>query len=228
MPGLSRSSVFLFCIAVALLTTPAEGRVFMKIRGDADVVMSSSGGSTVYESNIEVNGRAATLRVYSFKEGSEAVGAHLLRRFGLDASAMLEGAMVKLPKRYGASWLFLLPGMTDDVSSVILIESAESFASGTPQWAFPELPQPPGFSAEFSAVDKESRFVMCSGSSAMPAPVALSVMRGILERDGWVSATPAKDKVSSLLFAKGDDVALACTIPQESGSSLLVMKSRRK
>lgn len=227
MRGLSRSSVFLLSISVALLTTPVAARVFMKIRGDADVVMSSAGGSTVYESSIEVNGRAATLRTYAFKEGSEAVGPHLLQRFGLDASAMLEGAMVKLPKQYGASWLFVLPGMTDDVSSAILIESKEGFAAGTPQWAFPELPQPPGFTAEFSALDKESRFVMCSGSSAMPESVALSVMRGILERDGWMTVTPAKDKVSSLLFAKGDNVALACAIPQESGSSLLVMKSRR-
>ncbi len=227
MQGLSRFCVFFLWVTFALLSTPVEARVFMKIRGDADVVMSSGGGSKVYESDIEVNGRSATLRVYGFKEGSEMVGATLLRRFDLDASAMLEGAMVKLPKQFGAAWLFVLPGMTGDVSSAILIESREGFASGTPQWVFPELPQPPGFSAEFSAVDKESRFVMCSGSFGMPASAALSVMRGIFERDGWVTATPAKDKVSSLLFAKGDNVALACTIPQESGSSLLVMKSRR-
>ena len=228
MQGLVRFSVLFLWVAVALISLPVEARVFMKIRGDADVVMSSGGGSKVYESDIEVNGCSATLRVYSFKEGSETVGAHLLRRFGLDASAMLEGARVKLPKRFGASWFFVLPGMTDDVSSAILIESGEGFASGTPQWVFPELPQPPGFSTEFSATDKESRFVMCSGSSGMPAATTLSVMRGILARDGWVTATPAKDKVSSLLFAKGDNVALACAIPQESGSSLLVMKSRRK
>ncbi len=220
-------SVYILWVAVVLQALPVEGRVFMKIRGDADIVMSSGGGSRIYESNIEVNGRSATLRVYGFKDGSETVGTHLLKRFGLDASAMLEGAMIKLPERFGASWLFVLPGMTGDVSSAILIESREEFASGTPQWVFPELPQPPGFSAEFSAVDKESRFVMCTGSSGMPASAALSVMQGILERDGWMTVTPAKNKVSSLLFAKGDNVALACTTPRESGSSLLVMKSWR-
>lgn len=227
MQGLFRFPFLFLWVAVTLLALPVEGRVFMKIRGDADVVMSSGGGLKIYDSDIEVNGHSATLRVYGFKEGSETVGAHLLRRFGLEASAMREGAMVKLPKRFGASWLFVLPGMTGDVSSAILIESREGFASGTPQWVFPELPQPPAFSAEFSAVDKEARFAMCSGISGMPASAALSVMRGILERDGWVTVTPAKDKVSSLLFAKGDNVALVCTIPQESGSSLLIMKSRR-
>ncbi len=220
-------AVFVFGVTLVLLTLPVNGRVFMKIRGDSDVVMNSGGGAKIYESDIEVNGRLATLRVYGFKEGSETVGTHLLKGFGLDAAAMLEGAMIKLPKRFGASWLFVLPGMTGDVSSAILIESSEGFASGAPEWVFPELPQPPGFIAELTAVDKESRFVMCCGHSGMPASAALSGMRGILERDGWVTVTPAKDKVSSLLFEKGDHVALACAIPQESGSSLLVMKSRR-
>lgn len=228
MPAFSRAFVFSVGVLLVLQTGMVDARVFMKIRGDADVIVGSVGGTRVYESDIEVNGLSAKLRAYGFKDASETVGAELLKRFGLDASAMREGAMVRLPERFGTSWLFVIPGMTGDVSSAILIEAGDSFESGTPQWIFPELPLPPGFSAEFSAVDKESRFVMSCGSVGLPSSAAISMVCGIFERDGWIAATPAKDKVSSILFAKGDNIALVCATPRDGGgSSLLVMKSKR-
>ncbi len=228
MPVISGRLVVPVLVCLALLVGIVDARVFMRIRGNTDVIIGSVGGTKVYDSDITVNGLLAKLRVYGFKEASEAVGSELLKRFGLEASAMREGAMVRLPDRFGVAWLFIIPGMTGDVSSAILIEAEASLDSGTPEWIFPELPSPPGFSAEFSAIDKESRFVLCSGTVGLPFSATISIACGLLERDGWVAVTPAKDKVSSILFAKGNNIALICATPRDSGgSSLLVMKSTR-
>lgn len=213
-------------VFLVLCATIAIGRVSMRIRGDANANLASAGGKQVHAADIEVNGQAASLRVFGFEEGSETVGVTLMTRFGLDASTLREGAMFKLPARYGSAWLFLLPGMTGDVASAIFIE-AQGTLAGTPQWLFPSLPQPAGLTLTFSARDKESGMVLCSGHSAQPATVAMSVLRGVLARDGWTPATPASDRVSAVFFVKGANIALISASPQETGSGLLLMASQR-
>jgi hypothetical protein len=55
----------------------------------------------------------------------------------------------------------------------------------------------------------------------------MQVVAGQFSRAGWTAATPAADKVSAVLFTRGDDVALVCAVPRESGSALLIMKRDR-
>lgn len=224
MPG--ERLLLVALVFLVLSATITNGRVSMRIWGNANAILASAGGKQVHAADIEVNGESATLRVFGFEEGSETVGATLMTRFGLDASTLREGAMFKLPARYGAAWLFVLPGMTGDVASAIFIE-AQGALAGTPQWLFPQLGQPAGFTLTFSARDKESNMILCSGRSTMPAMVAMSVLRGVLTRDGWTPATPASDRVSSVFFVKGENIVLVSASPQETGSGLLLMASQR-
>lgn len=216
-------------VAVALLALrvpDAVARVSMRIRGDANMILASAGGTQVHAADVEVNGQPATLRVFGFEEGSEAVGSTLMTRFGLDAAAMREGAMLKLPARYGAAWLFVLPGMTGDVASAIFIE-ARGAVTASPPWLFPQLPKPAGFTLTFSALDKETGVALCSGRSSMPVEASMAMLRRMLVADGWVAATPASERVTAVFFVKGEDVALVSASPLETGSGLLLMASRR-
>lgn len=213
-------------LTLALALT-SDARVFMKMSGDPYVVVESAGGTRVYEADIKVNGIDAKLDVYSFKEFSETVGRTLLQRVGLNSKVMREGAIVKLPKEYGHAWLFVLPGMTGDVSSAIVINGASDLSSGEPRWVFADLTQPPGFTPEFSGEDRESGMAVSIGASEMQAGVAMRVVSGILTRAGWAAATPAAERTSSVLFSRGDEVAVVCTLPRDCGSSLLVMKKSK-
>ena len=209
-----------------LSTTAVVARVSMRIRGDATMILTSAGGTQVHAADIEVNGQPAALRVFGFEDGSETVGATLMTRFGLDASVRREGAMFKLPARYGSAWLFVLPGMTGDVASAIFIE-ARGAVTVPPPWLFPQLPQPSGFTLSFSALDKETGVALCSGHSPMPVAASMAMLRQLLVGDGWTAVTPASERVSAVFFVKGEDVALVSASPIETGCGLLLMASRR-
>lgn len=201
--------------------------VFLKISGNSSAVIESVGGSRVYGGPVKVNGVEAKIEVYAFKELSETVGRSLLKRFGLDAGRMREGALVKLPPKFGHAWVFILPGMTGDASSAILIEAESALSVESAQWIFPDIPPPPGFTPEFSVSDAKSRMDLCIGVSETQAGVSMQVMAGVLTRAGWTLATPAGKNLSSALFANGNDVATVSVIPRETGCSVLVMKSSK-
>ena len=215
------SVLLLFC------TVLARADVFLKISGNSGAIVESVGGSQVYAGPVKVNGVEAKIEVYAFKELSETVGRSLLKRFGLDAGQMREGALVKLPPKFGHAWVFILPGMTGDVSSAILIQAESALSAESAPWIFPDLPPPPGFTPEFSVSDGKSRLDLCIGASEMQAGVAMQVMSGVLTRAGWTLATPAGKNLSSALFAHGNDVAAVSVIPRETGCSVLVMKNSK-
>lgn len=221
-----RTLMTLSALTLAAALT-SDARVFMKVSGDPYAVVESAGGSRIYRADVKVNGIDAKLNVYAFKAFSETVGRTLLQRFGLNPGDMREGAIVKLPAAFGHAWLFVLPGMTGDVTSAMLIDGASDLSSGEPRWVFADLAQPPGFTPEFSGEDRESGMAVSIGSSEMQAGVAMRVVSGILNRAGWSAATPAAERTSSVLFARGDDVAVVCALPRDRGSSVLVMKKSK-
>jgi len=217
-------------VLLACLSGPpdAAARVSLRLPGDVRMILAAAGGTQVYAADVAFNGRPATLRAFVFDADIERVGAEVLTRLGLDAGGRRAGAMLKVPGSFGAGWLFLLPGMTGDVASGILIEPRGPDRGMHPEWLFTGLQQPSGLTLGFSAWDQESRFALGAGVTHLPPAAALAVLRGSLERAGWTAATPASESVSAVFFAKGDEVALASSSPREAGGGRwLLMTTRR-
>ena len=218
----------LVVLVLALLAlAPAEARVSLRVGGNAPAALEAAGGAVVHAGDYRVNGIEARVEVFSFKDASPDLAASLLRRLGLEPAAAADAAMMRLPPKYGRAWLFVLPGMTADVASAVLVQAEGDLAAGVPEWPFPDIAQTPGFTLEFSGTSRASGLSVCAGVHNLQAGAAMQVVTGQFRRAGWTTATPAADKVSAVLFARGDDVALVCTVPRESGSALLIMKRSR-
>lgn len=218
----------MFVIVFALLVlASAEARVSMRIGGNAPAVLETAGGAVVYAGDYRVNGIEARVEVFAFKEAQPDLASSLLRRFGLESGAAAEAAMARLPAQYGRTWLFVLPGMTADVVSAVLVQAERDLATGTPTWPFADIAQTPGLTLEFSGVSRASGLSVCTGHHNLQAGAAMQVVTRQFRSAGWAAATPAADNVSAVLFARGDDVALVCAVPRETGSALLIMKRGR-
>ncbi len=217
----------LAAVLLLILLPFAQARVSMRIAGSAPVILEAAGGSSVHAADYSVNGIDAHVAVFAFKDASSDLAASLLRRLGVETNVAASAPMARLPARYGRAWIAVLPGMGGGAASAVLVEAAGDLAQGRPQWAFGDIPQPPGFSLEFSATSRATDLSVCVGRHDLQAGAAVQVAADLLARSGWAAATPAAGKVSAALFARGDDVALVCAIPRERGSALLIMKRSR-
>jgi hypothetical protein len=215
---------FIVLAIVLLALAPVEARVSLRIGGNAPVVLEAAGGAVVHAADYRVNGIEARVEVFAFKDAQPDLAASLLRRLGLEPDAAAGAAMVRLPAKYGRAWLLVLPGMTADVASAVLVQAEGDLAAGAPEWPFPDIAQTPGFTLEFSGTSRASGLSVCTGLHNLQAGAAMQVVADQFRRAGWTAATPAADKVSAVLFTRGDDVALVCTVPRETGSALLIMK----
>ena len=218
---------FIVLAIVLLAPAPLVARVSLRIGGNAPVVLEAAGGAVVHAGDYRVNGIEARVEVFAFKDAQPGLAASLLRRFGLEPGVAADAAMVRLPAKYGRAWLLTLPGMTADVASAMLVQAEGDLAAGAPQWPFPDIALTPGLALDFSGTSRASGLSVCTGRHELQAGAAMQVVAGQFSRAGWTAATPAADKVSAVLFTRGDDVALVCAVPRESGSALLIMKRDR-
>ncbi|MGI5870339.1 MAG: hypothetical protein ACOX9C_12975 [Kiritimatiellia bacterium] len=201
-----------------------EARVSLRMGARAPVVLEAAGGAVAHAGDYRVNGVEARVEVFAFKEAQPDLAPSLLRRFGLEPETVADKALVRLPAQYGQVWLLMLPGMTADVALAVLVKAEGDLASGSPHWPFSDIAQTPGLALDFSATSRATGLSICTGRHELQAGAAMQVAAGQLRRAGWAPATPAADKVSAALFARGDEVALVCAVPRDSGSSLLIMK----
>ncbi|MDD2600210.1 MAG: hypothetical protein PHO37_13450 [Kiritimatiellae bacterium] len=173
------------------LTLAAD--IFFRTPRRAANTLRNLGGGMVYESAVEINGRAGSLTTFAFDETSEAIAQRLARQLKLPppgaGSTMIADTSGKTLCRY-----FILPApVLGNACLVTAIEQrAGVFRSSTglpPPW--PDGIPVFNATAEFTAACDKTRCTFLSASSLCGSPEqAVEEAANTLTQAGWEATVP--------------------------------------
>jgi hypothetical protein len=216
--------LFLPVFIAVLVSVSASARVFMKVPSEPRLLMDAAGGRRVYDSAFKINGTDSRVSAYVFEESSDAVGAQLLPKIGVEGRREAENTVIRLPKNYGHSTVVLLDGEKEDASTALLVESNSDPSASEPDWGFRDISMPQGFTPSFSAVDSEAATRVCIGKSVFQDGIAMQIILEQMIKEGWTCATPGAERISSAFFTRGGAIAVVSVLPRDTGSGMLIMR----
>lgn len=206
-----------------LIPLALSADVFMRFSRNAESILNELGGSKVYSSAVEVNGRKGMMASYVFNETSDIVAARLAQKLKLpppkSAGAIMLSVTGKTLARY---FVFQAPALKNTALVTALEQKSSVFRrspSGAPPW--PDNIPVFNATAKFSAYSEETRttFLCAVSNSATPAQAAHEASEA-LTQEGWEEMTPStptfrilvKGRKQRVIFAGEDSKSREITI----------------
>ncbi|MFA7173139.1 MAG: hypothetical protein WC340_06950 [Kiritimatiellia bacterium] len=188
---MTRKKLMQALLLILPLTLAAE--VFFRMPRRATTLLRNLGGGMVYESAVEINGRAGSLTTFAFNESSEIISRQIAARLNLPSpgagSALIVDTSGKTLSRY-----FILPA--PNLGNACLVTSIEQRAGVFRNRAGLAPPWPAGipvFNAtpEFTARCDKTRCTFLSASSLCGSPEqAVEEAASALTQAGWEATVP--------------------------------------
>ncbi len=201
------------------LQAPAE--VAARLPRSLPFLLEHLGGQTLRETEAVLNGGPATVRVLGFPRGARGLARELAQALQLPAAAAPQPAAsfwLEAPAPGGAtSRVIVLPG-GDTTALAFLLELPPGQPPGAPAWPWNDLPPPPAFEPGFTAAIEGGRIALVTGTLPLPGAPARRALADALAAAGWSCATPAAERLATVLHARRGETLLATTLPAADGA----------
>jgi len=225
MTRLFRASMIAMLVLFAFPLRTLHADVFWRFRKQTRTQLSELGGTSVYQTPVEVNGAPGTLETYAFPgQSATDIQAALTRKLKLPKRPAFCGGFIEHVQDGRHQRILVLPSAAGAQScAVFLFDHAKNVVPSTPvTWpnGLDALPGTPRFTAVCSAT--ETMFVTAE-TSASPEAAARAASQ-ILCQTGWTEMPTSTQTCKILANGMRTCVVFAMRHPKTEQTLLSVVR----
>lgn len=217
---LSAARLAAACLLCAAGAVHAPAAVVARIPRSLPLLLEQLGGRTVRQAEALLNGEPATVRVLGFSRSTADLARELAQALQQPHAVVPFGTAsywLDEPAPDGANTrTLILPG-NGSAALAILLERPPGRPPNEPAWPWKDLTPPPGFEPGFTAVLEGGRIALATGAVDLPGAQARLALDACLTEGGWACATPAAERLATVLYARRGETLLATTLPAADG-----------
>ena len=215
---MKRSSLLPCLIAIALLLSLAVGPTVARVSwhwgaaAQSSRALTSAGGTSVYDTALNINGADADLSVFSFENAADDVVPRLRKLFANASFAYKGGTMAFgfLQKGNTVLRFVLLQLTAESTTLVVKIEQSvadyEKSLKPPDKHMIPQLPEFPGSTPIFYARNHDTDLQLATSSTPATAADVNAFYTDSLSADKWEK--PMQEASSLQLFIRGSAVSM--------------------
>lgn len=214
-------------IATCLLSLAARGEVFWRLPGGADALVKELGGTSVYATDVTLNGAPGVLTAHAIPASSSSVCASLARRLGLSPESSLGGTIITHAEKGRLSRLIVLPSGAAAEACVVLAFDQSSRDAARSRQAAPAWPDGlPALSAAplFTAVCDATRTTFVAAETAASPDEAARSAAQALSGAGWTETVPSSATFKTFCSGRKTCVVLASRNGPTARTSITVLQ----
>lgn len=215
---------FYFLLAVQL-----RADVFWRIPLRADTVLQELGGSTVYTTDVQINGASGSLSAHVFGQSAGRVSASLTKRLGLRAITEKRGSWISCQEKGQLMRFLVLPSPSEGETCIALSISqtaGEAARSSQKPTTWPEGMPALAAVPLFSAVCAATRTTFVTAETAAPPEAAVTDAASALRQAGWSEAAPSTPTFR--IFVQGRKTCLAIASRNEKTDTTSISLLQRE
>lgn len=214
-------------LAILLVPLVLQADVFMRTSRTAERVLKDLGGTSVYESEVKINGRDGRLTSFVFSETSDIVAARLARKLKLPLprtqSAIILDVSGKILCRY---FVLQAPGLINSTLVTALEQNASAFGgsrSGDPSW--PDNIPAMNASAKFTAFCKKTNTTFLTAlSHSASAEAAANQAAQAFTGAGWKESVPSTPSFKIMVQGRKQSVVFADANPESGEVTINILQ----
>ena len=227
-PILRATSLCLAIFCLVTTNTPARVSLSWGAGSQSSKALLTAGGTSVYRSEIDLNGTDARLSVFSFEHAADALVAKLSRLFANASFSFKGGTMAfGLLTEGHLAVRFLVIQLTNESQTLVvkIEQSADDYEKSLKppeKHLLSQIPEFPGSKPQFYARNKDSDMQLASSSTASTAADVNTFYESLLPAAGWEK--PLTNTSSLQLYMKGSAVCMVlCSQPDRTGTSTITL-----
>ncbi len=167
--------------------------VFWRISARGDAALRELGGSRLYVTDVQINGRPGTLAAYGFDASAASVSANLSRRLGLPPRADRGSLFLSSTDKGRVTRFLVLPaaGAESCVALAISQSAGDAAQSGRQPAAWPDGVPALAAAPLFTALCASTRTAFVTAESDATPEAAAEEAAAVLRQAGWTEAPPS-------------------------------------